>query len=88
MLVLISVKTGLYQEPSTNVVIDLRVEMALHDIFLVVPIVCACPTAWGIGNLHQTAAVEEEPCPSGFFSWFDLAFCDFWIQNTFALEFE
>ena len=20
--------------------------------------------AWGVGNLHQTAAVEEEPCPS------------------------
>ena len=45
-------------------VVDLRVEIALHDIFLVVPIVCACPTAWGIGNLHQAAAVEEEPCPS------------------------
>ena len=45
-------------------VIDLRVEIALHDIFLVVPIVCACPAAWGIENLHQTAAVEEEPCPS------------------------
>ena len=45
-------------------VIDLRVEIALHDIFIVVPIVCAYPTAWGIGNLHQTAAVEEEPCPS------------------------
>ena len=45
-------------------VIDLRVEIALHDIFLVVPIACACPMAWGIGNLHQTAAVEEEPCPS------------------------
>ena len=45
-------------------VIDLRVEMALHDIFLVVPIVCACPAAWGIGNLHQTAVVEEVPCPS------------------------
>ena len=44
-------------------VIDLRVEIALHDILLVVPIVSACPTAWGIGNLHQTAAVEEEPCP-------------------------
>ena len=45
-------------------VIDLRVEIAHHDILLVVPIVCACPTAWGIGNLHQTAAVEKEPCPS------------------------
>ena len=45
-------------------VVDLRVEIALHDVLLVVPIVCACPTAWGIGNLHQTAAVEEEPCPS------------------------
>ena len=45
-------------------VIGLRVEIALHDIFLVVPIVRACPAAWGIGNLHQTAAVEEEPCPS------------------------
>ena len=45
-------------------VVDLRVEIALHDILLVVPIVCACPAAWGIGNLHQTAAVEEEPCPS------------------------
>ena len=22
------------------------------------------PMAWVIGNLHQTAAVEEEPCPS------------------------
>ena len=44
--------------------IDLRVEIALHVILLVVPIVCACPAAWGIGNLHQTAAVEEEPCPS------------------------
>ena len=45
-------------------VIDLRVEIALHDAFLVVSIVYACPAAWGIGNLHQTAAVEEEPCPS------------------------
>ena len=44
--------------------IDLRVKIALHNIFLVVPIVCACPTAWGIGNLHQAAAAEEEPCPS------------------------
>ena len=39
-------------------------EVALHGILLVVPIVCVCPTAWGIGNLHQAAAVEEEPCPS------------------------
>ena len=38
--------------------------MALHDILHVVPIVCACPAAWGIGNLHQTAAVEEDSCPS------------------------
>ena len=45
-------------------VVALRVEIALHDLLLVVPIVCACPTAWGVGNLHQTAAVEEEPCPS------------------------
>ena len=45
-------------------VIDLRVEIALHDIFLVVPVGCACPAAWGVGNLHQTAAVEKEPCPS------------------------
>ena len=58
MLVLISVKTGLYLGPWAYVVIDLRVEIALHDTFLVVPIVCACPTAWGIGNLHQAAAVE------------------------------
>ena len=43
--------------------VDLRVEIALHDVLLVVPIVCACPTAWGIGKLHRTAAVEEEPCP-------------------------
>ena len=64
MLVLISVKTGLYLGTWANVVIGLRVEIALHVILLVVPIVCACPAAWGIGNLHQTAAVEEEPCPS------------------------
>ena len=31
-------------------VIGLRVEIALHVILLVVPIVCACPAAWGIGN--------------------------------------
>ena len=47
-----------------NVVIDLRMGIPLHVILLVVPIVFACPAAWGIGNLHQTAAVEEEPCPS------------------------
>ena len=35
-------------------------EIALHDIFLVIPF----PTAWAIRDLHQTAAVEEEPCPS------------------------
>ena len=64
VLVLISVKTGLSLGPWANVVVDLRVEIALHDILLVVPIVCACATAWGIGNLHQAAAVEEEPCPS------------------------
>ena len=64
MLVLISVKTGLSLWPWANVVVALRVEVALHDILLVVPIVCACPTAWGIENLRQTAAVKEEPCPS------------------------
>ena len=60
MLVLLSVKIGLYLGPRANVVVALRVEIALHDIFLVVPIVCACPAAWGVRNLHQTAAVEEE----------------------------
>ena len=45
-------------------VIGLRVEIALHVIFLVVTIVSACQAAWGIGSLNQTAAVEEEPCPS------------------------
>ena len=45
VLVLISVNTGLYLGPWANVVADLRVEIALHDIFLVVPIVCACPAA-------------------------------------------
>ena len=45
-------------------VVALRVEIALHDVLLVVYIVCACPAAWGVGKLHQTAAVEEEPCPS------------------------
>ena len=35
VLVLISVKTGLYLGPWANMVIDLRVEIALHDIFLV-----------------------------------------------------
>ena len=65
MPVLISVKTGLYLVHWANMLIDLRVEIALYDIFLVAPIVCVCPTAWGIGNLHQAAAaVEEEPCPS------------------------
>ena len=63
-VILISVKTGLSLWPWANVMVALRVEVALHDILLVVPIVCACPTAWGIGNLHQTTAVEEEPCPS------------------------
>ena len=63
MLVLIGVKTGFYLGPWANVVIDLRVEVALHDIFLV-PIVCTCPTAWGIGDLRQTAAVEEKRCTS------------------------
>ena len=51
-------------------VIGLRVEIALHVIFLVVPIVSACPAAWGIGNLHQTAVVEEESCPSAVGSMF------------------
>ena len=45
-------------------VVALRVEIALHNILFIVPIVCACPAAWGVGNLHKTAAVEEEPCPS------------------------
>ena len=51
-------------------VVDLRVEIALHGILLVVPVVCACPAAWGIGNLHQAAAVEEEPCPFSVGSMF------------------
>ena len=63
VLVLISFKTGLSLWPWANVVVALRVEVALHGILLVVPIVCVCPAAWGIGNLHQTAAVKEEPCP-------------------------
>ena len=57
-------KTELYLGPWADVVIDLRMEIALHDILLVVTIVCVCQTAWGIGNLHQAAAVEEGPCPS------------------------
>ena len=64
LLVLISVKTGLSLWPWANVMVALQVEVAFHDILLVVPIVCACPTARGIGNLHQTAAVEEKPCPA------------------------
>ena len=64
MLVLIGFKTGLYLGPWANKVIDLRVGIALHSVFLVVPIVCVCPAARGIGDLHQAAAVEEEPCPS------------------------
>ena len=56
MLVLISVKTGLF--------VALRVEVALHDILLVAPIVCACPVTRGIGDLHQAPAVEEGPCSS------------------------
>ena len=45
-------------------VVDLRAEMALHGNLLVAPIVCACPVASGVRNLHQTAAVKEGPCPS------------------------
>ena len=48
-------------------------EIALHDIFFVVPIVCARPTAWGIGILHQSAAVEEKLCPSAVGSKFSAA---------------
>ena len=48
MLVLISVKTGLYLGPWANVVVDLRVEIALHDILLVVPIVLRVPG--GVGH--------------------------------------
>ena len=48
--------TGLHLGPWADVVVNLRVEIALHDIFLIVTIVSACPTAWGIGDLHQTAA--------------------------------
>ena len=45
-------------------VVDIRVEIALNDIFLIVTIVCACSKARGIWDLYQTVAVEEEPCPS------------------------
>ena len=62
VLILISVKTGLYLGIWANMAIGLRVEIALHVIFLVVPIVSACPAACGIGKPNQTAAVEEEPC--------------------------
>ena len=44
-------------------VIDLRVEINFHDILLIVPIICACPTKSGIENLHRAAAVEKKPCP-------------------------
>ena len=64
VLVLISVKTGLYLGPWAHVAINLRAEMALCDNFFTVAVVCACSTAWGIGDLHQAAAVEEGPCPS------------------------
>ena len=69
VLVLIGVKTGLYLVHLANEVIDLRVEIALYDTFLIVPIVCTCPTAWGTGDLHQTAAVEEEPCSRAHPRW-------------------
>ena len=59
MLVLISVKTGLSLWRWANVVVALRVEVALHDILVVVPIVCVCPTAWGIGNLHQYFSLQR-----------------------------
>ena len=38
LLVLISVKTGLSLWPWANVMVALRVEVALHDILLVVPV--------------------------------------------------
>ena len=52
MPVLISVKSGPYLGPWTNVVIDLRVEIALHDIFLVVPVVCMLD---GVGHWGPAA---------------------------------
>ena len=65
MLVLIRVKTGLYLRPQANMVDDFLVKISFHDIFLTIASICACPTMWGIEDLHQTAAVEEELCPSG-----------------------
>ena len=44
--------------------VDLWVEITLHNVFLVVTIVCAYSTTLGIGDLYQTTAVEEELCPS------------------------
>ena len=64
-------------------VVALRVEIALHDILFVVPIVCACPAAWGVRNLHQTAAVEEEPCPSAVGSMSLAFFLYFWESLYF-----
>ena len=72
-------------------VVALWVEIALHDILLVVPIVCACPAAWGIGNLHQTAAVEEDSFVTVKFVmnesivYFAYAKTDrFWLQYLFV----
>ena len=65
MLVLISVKTGLYLGPWADVVVDHWADIALHDTFFIIYIFRACPMAWGIGDLNQqTAAAEEEPWPS------------------------
>ena len=80
MLVLINAKTGLYLGTWTDVMIDLEVEIALHHTFLVMAIVCAFPTAWGIRNLHQIATVEEKPFPStvGCKSQ-SIGFCAIWV---------
>ena len=68
VLLLISVKTGLSLWPWANVVVALRVEVALHDIPLAVPIVCVCPTAWGIGNLSRFSFRSGSFWSGGFWS--------------------
>ena len=51
-------------------------EIALHDVLFVVPIVCACPVAWGVGNGAILISVK-----TGLFLWL-------WANVVVALRVE
>ena len=64
--------------------VDLDMEIALYKNYFIIAIVCACPKAWGIGNLHLGVGPYFAVKGLNFFRYFAFR----WERGEISLKFQ